>query len=403
MKKKYWLLIGVAVLVAVLIIINLRARRGKAVKVEVEEVDKRNLEMVISASGSVRPKRKIDVSASVIGKITDIAVEEGDTVRKGQFLMQIDPAELESSVMRLEASVESARAARKQALHQLKQRENELERTRKLYNQGYRTDEEVEAAETAYEVALANYEASEQNIAQQKALLKSARHDLNEVTINAGMNGVVTRLNVEEGETAIMGTINNPGTVLMTIADLSTIETEVEVDETEVVYIEIGDPAEVTLDAYPDTTYRGEVTEIGNSPIYGSSSVSGQRGVDFKVVITLDDAIPGVRPGLSADSDIIVAERDSALSIPIQSLTVRQAEDISNFTSADTASASSDSDIEGVFIVESERAVFRPVRIGISGSRYFEVLSGVGFGDRVVSGDYKAIRELRDGQRVEIK
>ena len=401
MKKKYWLIIAVVLLVAILIIINLRASKGKGMKVEAEEIQKRDLSMVISASGSIQPKRKIDVSASVIGKITDIAVEEGDTVKKNQFLMQIDPAELESSVMRLEASVEAARASRKQALYQLKQRENELERARKLYRQGYRTDEEVEAAETAYEVALANYEASEQSVTQQRAMLKSARHDLNEVTINAGMDGVVTRLNVEEGETAIMGTINNPGTVLMTIADLSRIETEVEVDETEVVYIDIGDPAEVTLDAYPDTTYNGEVTEIGNSPIYGTSSVSGQRGVDFKVVITLTDTIPGVRPGLSADSDIIVARRDSAVSIPIQSLTVRQREDLKNNASSDSTGAKGD--VEGIFVVEGGKAVFKPVKVGISGSRYFEVVSGVMAGEKVVSGDYKAIRELKDGQRVEVK
>jgi len=401
MKKKYWLLIGIALVVAILIIINLRASKGKGMKVEVEEIKKRDLSMVISASGSIRPKRKIDVSASVIGKITDIAVEEGDTVRKEQFLMQIDPAELESSVMRLEASVEAARASRKQALYQLKQRESELERARKLYRQGYRTGEEVEAAETAYEVALANYEASEQSVTQQKAMLRSARHDLKEVTIKAGMDGVVTRLNVEEGETAIMGTINNPGTVLMTIADLSRIETEVEVDETEVVYINIGDPAEVTLDAYPDTTYKGKVTEIGNSPIYGTSSVSGQRGVDFKVIITLTDTIPGVRPGLSADSDIIVARRDSAVSIPIQSLTVRQRQEIRSAEPSD--STGGEKDVEGVFIVEGDKAVFRPVRVGISGSRYFEVLSGVMAGEKVVSGDYKAIRELKDGQRVEVK
>lgn len=401
MKKKYWLLIGIALVVAILIIINLRASKGKGMKVEVEEIKKRDLSMVISASGSIRPKRKIDVSASVIGKITDVAVEEGDTVRKEQFLMQIDPAELESSVMRLEASVEAARASRKQALYQLKQRENELERARKLYRQGYRTGEEVEAAETAYEVALANYEASEQSVTQQKAMLKSAHHDLKEVTIKAGMDGVVTRLNVEEGETAIMGTINNPGTVLMTIADLSRIETEVEVDETEVVYINIGDPAEVTLDAYPDTTYKGKVTEIGNSPIYGTSSVSGQRGVDFKVIITLTDTIPGVRPGLSADSDIIVARRDSAVSIPIQSLTVRQRQEIRSAEPSD--STGGEKDVEGVFIVEGDKAVFRPVRVGISGSRYFEVLSGVMAGEKAVSGDYKAIRELKDGQRVEVK
>lgn len=401
MKKKYWILTGVAVVVAVLVIVNIRARRGKTVDVQAEEVRRRDLSMVISASGSIRPKRQIDVSASTIGKITRVAVEEGDIVKKGQFLLQIDPEELESSVMRIQAALASAGAARKQAESQMKQKKNDLERMERLYEQGFRTDEDVESARTAYQVAVSSFEAAEQRVVEQKALLKSARHNLKEVTIEAGMDGVVTRLNVEEGETAIMGTINNPGTVLMTIADLSRIEAEVEVDETEVVYIKIGHRAEVTLDAFPDTTYMGEVTEIGNSPIL-SSSVTGQQGVDFKVVITITDTIPDVRPGLSADADIVVAERDSAVSIPIQSLTVRRNRDL-NQDSASDSTLSDARDVEGVFVVKEGEAVFRPVEIGISSSRYFEVVSGLQAGETVVSGNYRAIRELEDGQRVEIK
>jgi HlyD family secretion protein len=330
-------------------------------------------------------------------------VEEGDRVRKDQFLLQIDPEELESSVMRIQAALESARASRDQAQYQMKQRDSDLKRIEKLYRQGYRTDEDVETARTAFDVAVATYEAAKQRVVEQNALLKSAKHDLKEVTINAGMNGVVTRLNVEEGETAIMGTINNPGTILMTIADLSTIEAEVEVDETEVVYIDLGDKAEVTLDAFPDTTYWGSVTEIGNSPIL-SSSVTGQQGVDFKVVVTITDSIPNVRPGLSADAEIIVAERDSAISIPIQSLTVRQKKDLKSREGSDADSLETENeDIEGVFVVEEGEAFFRRVSIGISSSKYFEVLSGLDKGESVVSGNFKAIRDLKDGQRVEIK
>ncbi|HMA75671.1 MAG TPA: efflux RND transporter periplasmic adaptor subunit [Candidatus Krumholzibacteriaceae bacterium] len=401
MKRKYWILTGVLIVIAVLIIINLKANRGKSIDVQVEKVQRRNLKMIITASGSIRPKRKIDVSASTIGKITSVSVKEGDYVEKGQFLMQIDPEQLESSVMRIEASLQSARAASKEARFRMKQRKNELDRVKRLFEKGFRTEEDVETAQTAYNVAVASLDASIQRVAEQKALLKSARHDLKEVTINSGMSGVVTRLNVEEGETAIMGTINNPGTVLMTIADLSKIEAEVEIDETEVVYIKIGDEAGVTLDAFPDTTYRGEVTEIGNSPVL-SSSVSGQQGVDFKVVITLHDTIQNVRPGLSADAEIVVAERDSALSIPIQSLTVRESNEINDYEVPDTLSAER-KDIEGVFVISEDKAKFRRIEVGISGSKYFEVVSGLAEGEQVVSGNYKAIRDLEDDQRVEIK
>ena len=307
MTRKHWIAAGVVVVVAALILINLRARGGKTTPVQAEEVTRRDLEMIISASGSIKPKRQVDISASSIGKVTGVAVEEGDTVRKGQFLIQIDPIQLESTVARLEAAVESAGSQERQARYQLIQYEKELERTKKLFEQGYLTDQEVEAAQTRYDVALSDLEAARQLVRQQEAQLASAMHDLRQVTIEADMDGIVTRLNVEEGEIAIMGTLNNPGTVLMTIADLSTIEAEVEVDETEVVSIRTGQYAEVTLDAFPDTSYAGIVTEVGNSPIL-SSSVTGQQGVDFKVVITVTDTIPNVRPGLSADSEITAAK-----------------------------------------------------------------------------------------------
>jgi HlyD family secretion protein len=199
-----------------------------------------------------------------------------------------------------------------------------------------------------------------------------------------------------------MGTLNNLGTVLMTIADLSTIETEVEVDETEVVDIKLGDKVKVTLDAFPDTSFAGEVTEIGNSPLL-SSEISGQQGVDFNVVVTIIDTIPNVRPGLSADAEITVAEEDSALSIPIQSLTVRRKKDLKNYESPDsTNTKKGEEEIEGVFVVEGDRAEFRPVEIGITSQKHFQVLTGLEENETVVSGNYKAIRSLKDGQRVKV-
>jgi HlyD family secretion protein len=410
MKRKHWLLIAVAVVVIVLILVNLRARRERGLAVQVEEVQKRDISMVISASGSIRPKRQVDVSASSMGKITRVAVEEGQRVEKGQFLLQIDPIQLESLVLQIEASLEAARSNERQAYAQLEKAKNDLDRTLKLYERGWRTDQEVDAVRAAHDIAVANHEAAQHQIAQQGATLKSARHNLEEVTIEATMDGIITRLNVEEGESAIMGTTNIPGTVLMTIADLSTIETEVEVDETEVVHIKLGDLAMVTLDAFPDTSYAGRVTEIGNSPIL-STSATGQQGVDFKVVVTITDTIPNVRPGLSADTEITVAERAGAPSIPIQSLTVRRENDLKGRDKGNEEQADStgpedpeagNREIEGVFVVEGGRAHFRPVEVGISSQKYFEVVSGLEVGEKVVSGNYKAIRDLRDGQLVKV-
>lgn len=399
MKKKYWIILGAVVITVFFIIVNMRAQKGKAVSVRAEKVEKRDLSMIISASGNIRPKRQVDISASTIGKVTEVAVKEGDVVKKGQFLIQIDPIQLESTVAQLKASLESLYEEEKSALTQSKKAESDYDRVTRLFKQGYLTDQEVEAAKTNYDVAVSSLESARHRVAQQKALLQSARHNLKEVTITAGMDGVVTRLNVEVGEIAIMGTLNNPGTVLMTIADLSTIEAEVEVDETEVVSIKLGDKAEVTLDAFPDTSYVGEVTEIGNSPILSS----GQQGVDFEVVITVTDTIKIVRPGLSADAEITVSERSDVISIPIQSLTVRRAKDLKGFEKSDsTKTEESEKEIEGVFVVDGGKGVFTPIKVGIADQKYFEVISGLKGDEDVVSGNFRAVRDLKDGQRVKV-
>lgn len=430
MRKRYFIFIAVAVVVAILVIVNLKARERRSLAVQTEEVAKRDLTMVISASGSVRPKRKVDISASSIGKVTKVAVKEGEVVQKGQFLLQIDPVELETTVARIRAMHEAAKSNEKQAVAQAEQAKNDYERSKTLLEGGHRTMQEVETAKTNYDVSVARLEAVRQEIAQYRANLESAQHSLKEVTIVSPMSGIVTRRNVEEGEIAIMGTLNNLGTVLLTIADLSTIETEIEVDETEVTHMKIGDRAKVTLDAFPDTSFAGEVTEIGNSPIVSGASAA-QQGVDFKVVVTIDGSIPNVRPGLSADAEITVAEAKGAPTIPIQSLTARRRRDLKGYKAAsdttaagaakaaDTAKAAGaakpapvdadtaksgegDTEVEGVFVVKDGRAQFRAVKVGISSQKYFEVTSGLEAGDKVVSGNFKAIRELKDGQRVKI-
>lgn len=401
-RKKLLLFLVIGVVLVILVMVNMRARQERALSVQAEEVEKRSLSMVISASGSLRPKRQVDISARSLGKVTRVAVKEGDYVKKGQFLLEIDPVEIESLILELEAALEAAKSLERQTYVQMQQAKNDLDRTLKLSERGYLTSQEVDRAQTNYDIAVSNHEAAKHQIAQREANLGSAKHNLKDVKIVAEMEGIVTRLNVEEGESAIMGTLNNPGTVLLTVADLSTIEVEVEVDETEVIHIALGNEAKVTLDAFPDTSYVGEVTEIGNSPIL-TSSATGQQGVDFNVVITVRDTIPSVRPGLSADTEITVAERDSALSIPIQSLTVRRNKDLKGFKSSDSLQTKEgETDIEGVFVIENGRAHFKPVKVGISSQKYFEVLSGLEGGEKVVSGNYRAIRDLKDEQRVKV-
>jgi HlyD family secretion protein len=416
MKKKHFLFISIAVIVVVLILVNIRARRERALPVQAEKVTARDITMMISASGSIRPKRQVDISASSIGKVTRVAVHEGDRVEKGQFLIQIDPVELESTVARLEAMLKASIANEKQAAAQAEQAKIDYERTETLFSGGYRTSQEVDAARTNLEVAISRFDAIRHEIEQVRANLEAARHSLREVTITSPMSGLVTRRNVEEGEVAIMGTLNNPGTVLLTVADLSTIEAEVEVDETEVTSISLGDPAKVTLDAFPDTSFAGSVTEIGNSPIIAAVNPS-QQGVDFKVVITIDSTVPNVRPGLSADAEITVASAKGAPTIPIQSLTARRRRDLKKRTptpgdttcvdTTDAAGASNgvpddEEEIEGVFVVADGRAEFRSVTVGISSQKYFEVTQGLELGEMVITGNFKAIREVRDGQRVKI-
>jgi HlyD family secretion protein len=362
----------------------------------------------------------VNVSASAIGKVTRLAVKEGDHVEKGDFLLEIDAEPYESSVDQLNAMVRGAQASVELEQAALKKAEYDFDRAQQLYDKGFMSDNDLKSAKSALEMAQARAKSAAESLMQAEASLKKARHDLRQMRITAEMSGIITALNVEEGESAIMGTINNPGTVLLTIADLSEIEAEVRVDETEVVLVKPGQPAVVRLDARPDTTFRGLVTEVGNSAIRSQAGL-GQESVDFKVVVALQEEIPDIRPGLSASVDITVAEEKDMLAVPIQSLTVRDEARLERerrrgagkdtATAADTAASDTTAtdgdekprDIEGVFVVGDGVARFRPVRVGIAGQSHFVVKSGLAAGEEVVSGPFKVIADLKDGERVRIK
>jgi len=394
--KKVLIAIGVVVVIGVFVVLNL-TREGSRVEVRTVEVEPGDITKNVTASGRIQPTRQVNVSASAIGKITRLAVKEGDLVEKGDFLLQIDPTAYQSAVDQLKASIRAAEATVEMESINLRKAELDLERTTKLHSQNLVSEEELRNQRLNVDENKARKRSAMETLSRHGANLKKASHDLNEVHITADMSGIITALNVEEGESAIMGTLNNPGTVLLTIADLDEIEAEIEVDETEVVFVEVGQAATVALDAYPDSSFAGIVTEVGNSAIRTQVGM-GQSSVDFKVVVSVTDRIPNVRPGLSTSVRIKVAEKKDVLTVPIQCVTVRTAEDLD----LSEEESEGDEDFEGVFVVEGGSVRFARIRIGIAGSSHFHVLEGLSEGDEVVSGPFKAINDLRDGDLVKV-
>ena len=420
---------------AALVFFNLRFRQFTGPTVDVETIETRALEALVSASGKIQPQLSVDISASTVGRVMRLAVSEGDRVEAGDFLLQIDPEALQAMVDRSEAGLEAARSAQRQARVavgtarvNLDIAQDNLQRQRDLWASQLTTRETLERAEN--DVALRESEhrareievaTQEQRVRQEIASLESVRYDLTKVTIVAPIDGIVTRRTIEEGETVVVGTMNNQGTVLMTIADLSVIEAEVEVDETDIPTVAVGQPATVSIDAMPDLTFAGRVTEIGNSPIQ-SSGTQGSQATNFKVMVTLNDEVPGIRPGFTCTADITTATRAGAVAVPIQAMTVREVTldangaivrrssrtDVRRAVATRVAAAElepgeSREEREGVFVIRQNTAEFVPVETGIAGERYFEVLSGLQPGDRVIVGPFSEVRELDDGVVVRVE
>jgi len=403
MKRKR-LIIGGSIVAVVVIggIGMLRGRGDKGTAVRLEAVARRDLVSTVTASGKIQPQTKVDVSADITGRIIELAVKEGDRVKRGDLLIRIDPSTFEAAEARAEAGLASARASAVQAEANRAQAERAARRARELREQNPNlvSDEQLEQAETQFRVAEAVATSSERQVDQARALLQEARDQLAKTVLRAPMDGQVTRVAVEEGEVAVPGTFSRETGLLMTVSDLSVIQVNVQVDETDVVRLHLGDSTEVTIDAFPDTTFTGRVTEVSQSSSrISSAAATADRAVDYDVEITLDNPPPDVRPDLSATAKIITATRDSSLSIPIIALTVREHTPISSeIAPADTTGGLKET--EGVFVVQGGIAQFRPVKVGIAGEEHFEVLDGLGEGDTIVAGPYQAIRDLRDSAQV---
>ncbi len=435
-RKK--LIIGALVVVAggALVAANVYFKREKGVEVLVEKITKRDLESIVSASGKIQARTTVNISAQSMGRVTRLAVEEGDRVKEGQFLLEIDPRSLRTQVERGEAGLSAQRTAVSQARVQLeaakaslKLAQDTYKRQQDLWKEQLTTKEALDRAENDVKLRERDVEAREASITmestrvrQTTADLENARYNLGQVSIDSPIDGIVTRRNIELGENVMIGTMNNAGTVLLTIADMSIIEAELEVDETDVPNLQLGQSAKVTIDALPDRTFTAKVTEIGNSPIQATAAAA-TRATNFKVVVTLVDEIPEVRPGFTCTADITTATRKGVVAIPIQATTVRELvydekgnvvkepeADKKKSRSGQAAAAAAElkpgqtkKESEGVFVIRDGKATFLPVKTGIAGEKFLEVLSGIKDGDEVIVGPFNSVRDMKDGDAVKLQ
>jgi HlyD family secretion protein len=438
-QKNILITTAILVVAAAVVAANLWFNRGPVVAVTVESIKTRDLEAIVSASGKIQPKRLVNISADTPGRVVDLAVNEGDRVARGQFLLQIDPKSLRTRVDSGTASLQAAQVSLEQlrqsvetARAQLDQAQKNLARQRDLWSQQLTTRESLEKAENDLRVAESSQrererqaDAQSARIDQERAGLESARYDLSKVRIESPIDGIVTRRNIQEGETAVIGTMNNAGTVLLTLADMSVIQAEVEVDETNIPRVQLLQPAKISIDALPDKTFKGHVSEIGNSPIQTASSGTTQA-TNFKVVVVADEPIPEVRPGFTCTADITTATRQQVTAVPIPAVAVRELVYDANgqivkqptdkrrhrgaASSVEPVAAAAElkpgqtrKETEGVYVVRNGRVEFVPIKIGISGDKFFQVIEGLKPGDEVVTGPYNSVRSMVDGDAVKVE
>ncbi|HVP36269.1 MAG TPA: efflux RND transporter periplasmic adaptor subunit [Terriglobales bacterium] len=401
MKKRSKILIiaGVILLVFVIVLVNLLRSGEKVYQVQVDKVKKGDIASVVTGSGKVQAKNDVKIGATVPGLIISLPVKDGDMVKRGQLLVQIDPSEYRSAVAQATAQLSSAKANFEQSklLH---------ERQQKLYEKGLTSKEQYDASLTQYNVSQAQFD-------QSQASLRQAEDLLAKTTITAPMDGKITQLLKKEGE-MVTGATYNP-TEIMTISDLSAFEVEVEVDETDIAEARLAEEAKIKIDAFPDTSFQGEVSEIGNTAIITGYGTQDQV-VNFLVKVLITDEVKGIKPGMSASVDITTASHKDVLSIPIAAMVMREekkdtltAKPKEGKSEAQASSVKEEKgkekkkEVEGVFLVEKGRARFVPVKSGISDQQNMEVMSGLKENDQIITGSYKILRTLKDGDKVKIE
>jgi HlyD family secretion protein len=445
--KKILLIVLAVVAVAGLVAFFIYRQQSGYTKVLTAKIVRQDLATIVSGTGQIKPKTYVNVGATSFGRITHLLVKEGDHVTKGQVIATVESVQPEANVQAQQATIASAKtdinsyiAAEKtgeanveHAKADLEQKRLDWERAQGLYKEGILAKQDYDAKKAAYDTDVASLAQAVAGLNQAKAQTESARGHLqtqvatlrynqdalNKTVSTAPFDGIVTNLPVREGETVVVGIQNAEGSTLMTLADMSVITAEVKVDETDIVNIQIGQPAEVTVDALPGKTFKGHVTLVGDQAILRSTGIATSQSTtgteeakDFKVVVTLDTPSSELRPGLSTTAKITTAHKTSVLSLPIQALTMHNPDDDKpkgqggvQAASSSSAPAAKSAPQQGVYVVDKDkngklRAKFIPVTTGITGATDIEVLSGAIEGQEIVIGPYKTLRSLKSGSLV---
>jgi HlyD family secretion protein len=407
MSKKWKIIlgVGVAVVLAVVLMGSLRSKDRNLPHVTTAKVEKVDLLSKVTANGKIQARRKVDLSALVMGQIVNLAVKEGDKIQKGQLLLQIDKAQLAAAAAGSEASLAAMRNDLAAARETAQQARRDFERAKQNYNAKILSEAEYQKARSALDTAQANLAATEERMRQAGAALAGSRDSLSKTTVTAPINGVVTALPVKEGEVTVIGTMNNPGTQLLTISDMSEVEAVMMVDETSVPQVKVGQTANLTVDAYPGQKFKGVVTEVGSSPILKNdpdllSLTQGSEAINFKVKIRMENPPPTIRPGFSVTAEIVTGRNEGATAIPIQALVVR---DVPKKDKKAASSSGRPETEEGVYLIKSGKLEFQKVETGLAGELMIEIKKGPAIGQEIVTGPFKVLRQVKEGDKVVIE
>lgn len=415
-KKVLWISLAAVVVIALIVVQAVRQSGGKVESVQLTKVRVEDVTSRVRAPGKIEPRTQVKISADIPGKVVSLRVKEGDQVKKGDLMLQIDDTQYRANFDQSRAALASAEARQREVLATMKVVEANYARQRSLFEQKLLSQAEWDQATSNYESARVAVTTAGEDISRAKAALTGARDNLDKCRFVAPFDGVVSALNVEQGEIVITGTMNNPGTQILVVSDLSRMVVKADVDETDVVDMKLGQSAKISVDAVPDTTFPGTVTEIGNTAKRSlTSSVEGQT--NFEVEVVFDTHVPEVRPGMTADVDIETATHAKTTAIPIQAVVVRTQDELdraerrgagrgrrggaSAATIADEDTVGRRSkEITGVFVAKDGVARFVPVRTGIASETMIEIFGDLKPGEQVVAGPYKALRELKPGAKI---
>jgi HlyD family secretion protein len=421
-SRVFWIVAG-AVLVLLSVFGALQSRRGKTQSITVATARVKDIVMTVKAPGAIDPRTTVKISADVPGRVVHLAVHEGDDVKRGQLLLELDNTQYDANVRQTQASLVAATSHSQQAQTAWKLAQAQYERSRALFARKLLSTQEMDTAENTYATARADADASREEVSRLTAALRGAKDSLSKTTYHSPIDGKIVALNIEEGEIVVVGTMNNPGTEILTVADISRMLVKADVDETDVVDVRPGQAAKITVDALPDTSFQGTVTEVGNSASRATTTTGAQGQTNFQVKVLFHDKVDAVRPGMTADVEVEVKRSPNALAIPIQSVVVRQPEELqkrgvvkkSKEAKTGDALAAGDEEVDpaarkkreiaGVFVKVGDHAEFRRVKTGISSETDIEVLKGgeLKAGDVVITGPYKVLRDLRPMDHVEIQ